>query len=148
MSLWFCDPFFEATPKKRTNSVIENYLVMDKEKNKYFYKYRSINENELSTDRALNALFGSYSVFSSRILFNDIFDSKINFNRPTTPELNLIRREALKINKKKYKILCECVNKEIVTDRGERFLKEHEVVLNQMIDKYCFFVYLQNARVI
>jgi hypothetical protein len=112
---------------------------MDTEKNKYYYKYRSINENDLGNDRALNALFGSYSVFSSRILFNDLFDSKINFNRPTTSELNLITREALRINKKKYKILCECVNNGIVTAKGERFLKEHEVVLNQMIDKYCFY---------
>lgn len=76
---------------------------MDTDKNKFFYKYRSINENDLGTDHALKALFGSYSVFSSRILFNDIFDSKIIFNRPTTSELNLIRREALKINKKNIK---------------------------------------------
>lgn len=112
---------------------------MDTDKKKYFYKYRSINENELGTDRALTALFDSYSVFSSRILFNDIFDSKIIFNSPTTLELNLIRREALKINKKQYKILCECVNKGIVTAKGEKFLKDHEVDLNQMIDRYCFF---------
>ena len=53
--------------------------------------------------------------------------------------MNLIRREALKINKKKYKILCEYVNKGIVTANGEKFLKDHEVILNQMIDRYCFF---------
>ena len=47
---------------------------------KYLYKYRAIrDENSLEDDLTLNALFEHKAVFSSRKLFNDLFDSKIAF---------------------------------------------------------------------
>ena len=59
-----------------------------------FFKYRSVVTNgNLAEDYALQALFGSYAIFSSRKNFNDLFDSKIDIPYPSVDQvLELVRQ--------------------------------------------------------
>ena len=53
-----------------------------------FYKYRAINNyKDLAEDFSLDGLLKSYAVFSGRKNFNDLFDSKIQLEYPTTEQL-------------------------------------------------------------
>ena len=72
---------------------------------KFFYKYRSVNHNDLENDKALDALFKSYTIFASRKNFNDPFDSKFIFQEPSIIEFkNIIKnvnyKRQQKINQK------------------------------------------------
>ena len=101
----------------------------------YFYKYRGINDNDLSKDFSLDALLKSYAIFSSRKNFNDLFDSKIHLELPTYEQLsNLMQNPRINIDKKK--MMRNFLHNGKITSIGNAFLTKLETVLNEMIDAY------------
>lgn len=102
----------------------------------FFYKYRPIlDEADLSKNYALDALFNSYAVFSSRKNFNDLFDSKIEFIKPTARQIKLARDNS---DKQTYKILNGYIKNGAITPEGNLYIKDIETALNKTIDGYIF----------
>ena len=110
---------------------------------KFFYKYRSVNHNDLENDKALDALFKSYTIFASRKNFNDPFDSKVIFTKPSIIEFkniinymnykNPLTKDNPKLNQKLF------IDKnQKITDKGIDIINETINSLNKLIDSYTF----------
>jgi hypothetical protein len=98
-----------------------------------FYKFRAVGE-DLTKDYAIQALLGSYAIFSSRKNFNDLFDSKIDTPHPTPGQVleslqhPRIGRHAATVN--------NWVADGQFTADGLRALNQAETMLNEMFDSY------------
>ncbi len=102
----------------------------------FLYKYRSIsNQSDLAKDNALDALFKSYAVFTSRKSFNDLFDSKIEFIKPSARQIKALRD---KVDKKFYKTLNTYIRNGKITPEGDSHIQDIEAAMNKMIDGYIF----------
>lgn len=102
---------------------------------KYFYKYRSINDKEnLIKDYTIDALINNYFIFSSRLNFNDLFDSKVEIIKPSANELKRI----INANKAAKKEIGHYLRKGKITVEGEEFLYKLEIAINDLIDSYGF----------
>ena len=109
---------------------------MTTERPPFLYKYRAIsNETDLSKDYTLDALFNSYAVFSSRRNFNDLFDSKIEFVRPSARQIKSVRDST---NKKTCQELNKYIRNGKITPEGDLYLQNVEIELNKIIDSYIF----------
>ena len=95
---------------------------------KYLYKYRAIrDEKSLEDDLTLKALFEHKAVFSSRKLFNDLFDSKIAFTGIKESDIQRVLDLGFNL---KAKLPADRVNEiETMFSNG----------LNKMIDSYVFY---------
>ncbi len=105
---------------------------------KFFYKYRSVNHNDLENDTALDALFNSYAIFASRKNFNDPFDSKVIFQEPSIIEFkDIIKhmnyKRPQKINQKYF-----IDKRQKITDKGRDKINEMINNINSVIDSYTF----------
>lgn len=111
---------------------------------KYFYKYREIkSRDKLENDLSLKSLFGFEAAFSSRKIFNDLFDSKILFVEPSKEELNNLNGmfEALIQNSKSG---CFGDGEKIPT--ADEAIKKLPDELNNLIDKYPFYCVSKNSK--
>lgn len=103
----------------------------------FFYKYREINNyDDLSKDFSLDALFKSYAIFSGRKNFNDLFDSKIHLEYPTSEQLIGLLLQNPGIDGDKKSIMQGWLINGTITYAGINFLKSLETGLNEMIDAY------------
>jgi hypothetical protein len=102
----------------------------------FFYKYRAINNyNDLSKDYSLDALFESYAIFSGRKNFNDLFDSKINIEYPTSEQLlSLLRQPTIDIQGRR--LIESIVLNGTITATGIKLLERFKGELNELIDAY------------
>lgn len=104
-----------------------------------FYKYRAINNyKDLAEDFSLDGLLKSYAVFSGRKNFNDLFDSKIQLEYPTTEQLLSLLSDP-NINEQGKKIIDSLISKGMITPKGMTVLKDFETGLNELIDSYPIF---------
>jgi hypothetical protein len=95
---------------------------------KYLYKYRAIkDEKNLDKDLTLKALFAHEAVFSSRKMFNDLFDSKIDFIEIEEYNVQNFLNRGFKLKAKK--------NKDKKIELNKMFINE----TNKMIDAYIFY---------
>lgn len=102
---------------------------------KYFYKYRSIKmQDDLSKDYAIDALLNNFFIFSSRLNFNDLFDSKVELVKPTANDLKRI----ISSNKAARREIGEFVKKGKITPEGDEFILKFEKEFNKLIDSYGF----------
>jgi hypothetical protein len=103
-----------------------------------FYKFRSVNSEDLSNDHALDALFNSYAIFSGRKNFNDLFDSKIYFERPTLEqvlfELSQNNIQDIYVNE-----ALRWVSNGQFTPHFTEFMGKSETALNDMLDTYAIY---------
>lgn len=105
---------------------------------KFFYKYRSVNHNDLENDKGLDALFKSYTIFASRKNFNDPFDSKVIFQEPSIIEFkDIIKhmnyKRSQKINQKYF-----IDKRQKITNKGWDKISEMINNINSLIDSYTF----------
>jgi hypothetical protein len=103
----------------------------------YFYKYRAIDReliekakskkdfDVLNKDYALDALFNNYAVFSSRINFNDLFDSKVNLLMPSPEEIKEFSNSV--------------INHGGITQTGCEFFQKFSEKINTILDSYPIF---------
>ena len=104
-----------------------------------FYKYRAINNyKDLSEDFSLDGLLKSYSIFSGRKNFNDLFDSKIQLEYPTSEQLLSLLQDPKNTREGKQRIESLIFNG-MITSAGITVLKGFEAVLNELIDSYPIF---------
>ncbi|MDE2585134.1 MAG: DUF2971 domain-containing protein, partial [Betaproteobacteria bacterium] len=102
----------------------------------FLYKYRSIsNKADPSKDHALDSLINSYAIFSSRKNFNDLFDSKVEFIKPTARQIKDARNKAAK---EYCNILDRCIKNGKITPEGDLYIRKLEIGLNKVIDGYIF----------
>jgi len=103
---------------------------------KYFYKYRSIsNLNDLENDYSLEALKNNFFIFSSRLNFNDLFDSKIELVKPSAKDF----KEIIKLTGKSgRKNLGAYIERGKLSPHGEDFIEDFEKKFNALIDSYAF----------
>jgi Protein of unknown function (DUF2971) len=103
----------------------------------YLYKYRAItNKDNWKEDYTLDALFNSYAIFSSRRNFNDLFDSKIEFIKPTVQQLKLICNKGRVAN---YLDLDRLIQNGKITPNGEEFFKKLIDAFEKILDSYAFY---------
>ncbi len=120
-----------------SNSVLRGFHNATKmDRPEYFYKYRAITNDKASEDEAIDALLKSKAIFSSRKNFNDLFDSKIHFQKPTAQELKELRNNC---NKEKKRIIAQWINKGKITVVGRDALKKAEQDFNKLTDSYLFY---------
>ena len=110
---------------------------------KFFYKYRSVNHKDLVNHTKLDALFNSYAVFASRKNFNDPFDSKVIFLKPSIIEFKDIinhmnYKHPLTKDKQKLNQKLFIEKNQKITDKGIGIINETINSLNQLIDSYSF----------
>lgn len=109
---------------------------MDHEQPKYLYKYRSISNNhDLAADFSLTNLINCEAIFSSRVNFNDLFDSKIQLIKPLPKH---IKELSLLCEKSKKLMLLSCIHKGKFTPAGERLLSEIDKQFTKQLDSYAF----------
>lgn len=121
---------------------------MNDEYPQYFYKYRAINSDliskgELEKDYAIDALFNNYAVFSSRKNFNDLFDSKINFVKPTPKQFKELR---CLVNKNRRQEFERCIDKGSFTEYGYSQIKRIVMESNKLFDAYPILSLSRNSK--
>jgi hypothetical protein len=111
---------------------------------KYLYKYRRIeNFKTPKEDNAIKALLNNYAIFSSRINFNDLFDSKIELIKPTPKQLKKLKEFA----KKSDKItINNYIKNGKFSPEGFDFFNTREEALNKLIDSYVFLSLSSNPK--
>ncbi len=97
------------------------------------YKFRGVGR-DLVNDHALEALFGSFAIFSGRKSFNDLFDSKIDIPHPT-PEQILELQQDPRIGGHAT-FLNGWVADGAFTPKGILMLNNAETGLNEIFDSY------------
>jgi hypothetical protein len=103
----------------------------------YFYKYRPIqNNNELESDYVIDALFKNQAIFSNRKNFNDIFDSKINFIKPTPRQIKQLKNQ---LPKNKKALFSDFIANGKFTPEGDFFLSDLKKRFEKVIDGYVFY---------
>src|ERR1035437_6729754 len=102
------------------------------------FKFRSVNIDDLSNDHALDALFNSYAIFSGRKNFNDVFDSKIYFERPTLEQV-LFELSQNNIQDNYVKEVSSWVSNGHFTPLFTTFMDKSESSLNDMFDTYALY---------
>ena len=105
---------------------------------KFFYKYRSVNHNDLENDTALDALFNSYAIFASRKNFNDPFDSKFIFQEPSIIEFKNIIKNVNYKRQQKINLKFFIDKHQKITDKGWDRINEMTNGINSEIDTYTF----------
>lgn len=105
----------------------------------FLYKYRAIsNEKDLANDDAIDALFKSYAIFSSRKIFNDLFDSKVELVKPSARQIKSARDKAKSDDKNTYKYLNKWISNGKITIEGVTEIQKLEMEINKLIDSYAF----------
>ncbi|WP_458039082.1 DUF2971 domain-containing protein [Pantoea ananatis] len=103
---------------------------------KYFYKYRQVSCTEdLRLDYSLTNLINNESIFSSRLNFNDLFDSKIKLVNPTPKEIKILTSSLKKAEKQN---LNNMIYKGKLTTYGEKLLQDIGLSFEEEIDSYPF----------
>lgn len=119
--------------------------MTNKEQAYYLYKYRAIDENNLDKDFALYALFNSFAVFSSRRIFNDPFDSKIIYPKPSPLELKILiehfidKAKTIRHSKLSIRKLNDYVHKGKITPHGIKYIQGVILSLNNLTDEFRIF---------
>lgn len=104
-----------------------------------FYKYQGINNyDDLSKDFSLDALFHSYAIFSGRKNFNDLFDSKIHIEHPTSHQILSLLQYPNIDREIKYKIKSWVLDEKFTLACID-FFNNLVTSLNEMIDVYPIF---------
>ncbi len=121
---------------------------MSDEYPQYFYKYRAINsdlisKSELEKDYAIDALFNNHAVFSSRKNFNDLFDSKIDFVKPTPKQFKELR---CLVNKNRRQEFERCIDKGIFTEYGHSLIERLVMESNKLFDAYPILSLSKNSK--
>ncbi|OAT17060.1 hypothetical protein M977_04306 [Buttiauxella gaviniae ATCC 51604] len=143
---------------------------MSDERPTHFYKYRSINfiddaalsvEERLKNDYSIKNLLNNESTFSSRLVFNDLFDSKIDIIPPTPEEFEALiplildkvessTEENLSfsalLQAERVEIVTGCVHNGKFTDKGIQFLESQKKTLTRQIDCYPFICFSSNKK--
>jgi hypothetical protein len=101
---------------------------------KRLYKFQPVRKAPADND-AISALFNSEAKFSGRKTFNDLFDSKIDFVRPT-PQQILTLLLLPNIDAKKWAFISSWVSDGAITHKGVDFLNRCEAEFNELIDSY------------
>lgn len=98
--------------------------------------------NILLKDYAIDALLKSYAIFSSRKNFNDIFDSKVYFVKPTPKDLKDLKKL---VNKDKKIEIDRLISKGRFTVVGNDFLEKCIKDFNALLDSYPFYSLSKNC---
>jgi hypothetical protein len=104
----------------------------------YLYKYKKILDEDLTKDYAIDALFKSYAIFSSRKNFNDLFDSKVELVKPSARQIKSARDRAKSDDKNIYKYLNKWISNGKITIEGDTEIQKLEMEINKLIDSYAF----------
>jgi hypothetical protein len=108
-----------------------------------FYKFRSVG-GDLTKDYALDALIGSYAIFSGRKNFNDLFDSKIHIPRPTPEQIKqLFIRPGMAPH---AATISSWIDAGRFTPNGLKALEDFERAFNEKIDTYPIYCVSACAR--
>ena len=100
---------------------------------KYLYKYRDIQQNNLSECFNIRNLIDNKATISSRRCFNDPNDSKINFKKPTLKEYKLSKKQ---IHRKKLNEYINLKNESGFTKEAMKLFEILEIEFNKLIDEF------------
>lgn len=114
---------------------------MNDEYPRYFYKYRSVNTENFEKDYSIDALINHQAILSSRLNFNDLFDSKIELIKPTPQQIKELKNLVGKSDKI---YLNGLTNKGAFSSRGFELIENLEESFNKIIDRYAFFSVSKN----
>lgn len=102
-----------------------------------FYKYQAVyNEDAPETNLSIQNLIDSKAVFSTRKNFNDVFDARIGFKKPTGRQLEAVRS---KLRGEKRMIIERCVTAGQITKQGKEFFRRINTTFNALLDTYLFY---------
>ena len=102
-----------------------------------FYKYQFIEDGRNPEgERSIKNLLSSTVAFSTRRNFNDLFDSKIVFNKPTARQLEALR---LKMTGHKRGQIEKWVSKGKLTAQGTEYFRKLRQRFDQVLDSYLFY---------
>ncbi|MFZ6727459.1 DUF2971 domain-containing protein [Undibacterium sp. MH2W] len=108
----------------------------------YLYKYRPVTDTKnLKDDLNLKALFSCEAVFSGRKAFNDLFDSKVHFIKPTPRQFKALIQQS---NGKTATKLKKFIAKGKFTYEGDMYVMKETEKLNNLIDSYRFYCFSAN----
>jgi len=108
----------------------------------YLYKYRSVTDTKnLKNDLNLKALFSCEAVFSGRKAFNDLFDSKVHFIKPTPRQFKALIQQS---DGKTATKLKKFIAKGKFTYEGDMYVMKETEKLNNLIDSYRFYCFSAN----
>lgn len=119
-------------------------MAMNNDYPKYLYKYQDVrNTEELRKDRSIDNLFKCQVVFSSRKKFNDLFDSKIKFLRPTSEQIEVLGDKLTKDGQFHFR---DFIFNGQLTEIGRNVVRDSENGLDALIDKYLFFCLSKDCK--
>ncbi len=106
----------------------------------YFYKYQNVDaakikNKQLDKDHSIKALFECNRTYSSRLNFNDLFDSKVKLIYPT-PEQILATPNISK----------SVISNDQLTEDGNNLIQFWVDGLNDFIDSHAFFCLSKNSK--
>jgi len=106
---------------------------------KYLYKYQrvdlnNVNDGNLDKDSTIKRLFDCEAILSSRLNFNDLFDSKVKII-PPTPKQIIATPGMLKL-----------ISDGQFTIEGKNFIDSAIVSINDLIDSYLFYCLSKNNK--
>jgi hypothetical protein len=99
---------------------------------KSFYKYCPIYSDDFENERSIENLINSHAVFSNRKNFNDLFDSKINFIKPTKEKLKVLAKNMSAKNRFNFKIV-------FLEDDWRSKCQSVEDEVSKVFDKYLYY---------
>lgn len=108
----------------------------------FLYKYRDVTNVDLDKCYNLQNLINNQATISSRKLFNDPYDSRVYFEKPTLDEFKQLRKQLKGEDLRRYKL---CLNTTGFTKYANTLFEELEETFNSMIDKYGIYCLTKNS---
>jgi hypothetical protein len=110
---------------------------------KFFYKYRALDAGiSIENSISVQGLLKNEACLSSRLNFNDIFDSRINLIRFYPSQLLNLKST---LNESGKAFVRECIKGNNFTALGLKIGPQFEQVVNAVIDSYAFYSVSANS---
>lgn len=110
----------------------------------YMYKYQEVRDNEFPIkNRSIQNLINCQAVFSTRRNFNDLFDSKIYFEKPSAKQIESVRISCTKEIRKQIETFISAGK---ITDKGNKWFKRLDREFNKILDNYLFYCVSSNPE--
>ena len=115
----------------------------------FLYKYRKVDADkiesaQLDKDFSIKALFECEAYLSSRLAFNDLFDSKVKFIHPKPEQILALPQTTAQLQA--IPNLLELVSDGQLTQEGNKFIRDFEDSLVVLLDSYPFYCLSKNGK--